>query len=88
MPKVCEVDIAQASHPQFVRSVGFVATPGILVVWGSIPFVGQVAVLMAFKWMVLPTNIAVARAIQDVSTLYCSYETGSAKSFMETLNRR
>ena len=30
MAKIYEVDIAQVSYPQFVRSVGFVATPGCL----------------------------------------------------------
>ena len=62
MAMVYEVDVAQVSYPQFVRSVGFVATPCILIILTPIPFVGQVAVFMAFMWMALATAIAIQHA--------------------------
>ena len=46
-----EIDVAKITYLQFVRSIGFVFTPGILIILTPIPFVGQVAVLMAFMWM-------------------------------------
>ena len=63
MAKIYEVDIVQVSYPQFVRSVGFVATPGILIILTPIPFVGQVAILMAFIWMALATAIAIQHTL-------------------------
>ena len=42
-----EIDVAKITYLQFVRSIGFVFTPGILIILTPIPFVGQVAVLMA-----------------------------------------
>ena len=55
-----EIDVAKITYLQFVRSIGFVFTPGILIILTPIPFVGQVAVLMAFMWM----GLAAATAIQ------------------------
>ena len=64
MAKVYELDVAQVTYPQFVRSVGFVATPGILIILTPIPFVGQVAVFMAFMWMALATAIAIQHTME------------------------
>ena len=47
--------MAQVSYPQFLRSVRFVATPGILIILAPIPFVGE----MAIMWMALATAIAI-----------------------------
>ena len=38
------------TYLQFARRFGFVFAPGILLVLTPIPFVGEVAVLMAFMW--------------------------------------
>ena len=64
MAKINEVDIAQVSYPQFVRSVGFVATPGILLILAPIPFVGEVAILMAFMWMAMATAVAIQHTLE------------------------
>ena len=64
MAKIYEVDIVQESYPQFVRSVGFVATPGILIILTPIPFVGEVAILMAFIWMALATAVAIQHTLE------------------------
>ena len=61
---VYEVDVAQVSYPQFLRSVGFVATPGILIILTPIPFVGQVAILMAFIWMAMATAVAIQHTLE------------------------
>ena len=64
MARVYELDVAKVTYPQFVRSVGFVATPGILIILTPIPFVGQVAILMAFMWMALATAIAIQHTLE------------------------
>ena len=64
MAKIYELEIVQVSYPQFIRSVGFVATPGILIILTPIPFVGQVAVFMAFMWMALATAIAIQHTME------------------------
>ena len=55
-----EIDVAKITYLQFVRSIGFAFTPGILIILTPIPFVGQAAVLMAFMWM----GLVAATAIQ------------------------
>ena len=64
MARVYEFDVAKVTYPQFGRSVGFVATPGILIILTPIPFVGQVAILMAFMWMALATAIAIQHTLE------------------------
>ena len=64
MAMVYELDVAKVTYPQFLRSVGFVATPGILIILTPIPFVGQVAVLVAFIWMAMATAVAVQHTLE------------------------
>ena len=59
-----EIDVAKITYLQFVRSIGFVATPSILIILTPIPFVGQVAILMAFMWMALATAIAIQHTLE------------------------
>ena len=54
-----EVDVERVTYLQFVRRFGFVFAPGILLMLTPIPFVGEVAVLMAFMWTVLAAAVAI-----------------------------
>lgn len=57
---VCfEVDVERVTYLQFVRRFGFVFAPGILLMLTPIPFVGEVAVLMAFMWIMLAAAVAI-----------------------------
>ncbi len=57
---VCfEVEVERVTYLQFVRRFGFVFAPGILLMLTPIPFVGEVAVLMAFMWTVLAAVVAI-----------------------------
>ena len=54
-----EVELERVTYLQFARRFGFVFAPGILLVLTPIPFVGEVAVLMAFMWTALAAAIAI-----------------------------
>ena len=54
-----EVEVERVTYLQFARRFGFVFAPGILLILTPIPFVGEVAVLMAFMWTVLAAAIAI-----------------------------
>lgn len=54
-----EVDVERVTYLQFVRRFGFVFAPGILLMLTPIPFVGEVAVLIAFMWTMLAAAVAI-----------------------------
>ena len=54
-----EIEVESVTYMQFARRFGFVFAPGILLVLTPIPFVGEVAVLMAFMWTALAAAIAI-----------------------------
>ena len=54
-----EIEVESVTYLQFARRFGFVFAPGILLVLTPIPFVGEVAVLMAFMWTALAAAIAI-----------------------------
>ena len=54
-----EVEVERVTYLQFARRFGFVFAPGILLILTPIPFVGEVAVLMAFIWTALAAAIAI-----------------------------
>ena len=54
-----EVEVASVTYLQFVRRFGFVFAPGLLLILTPIPFVGEVAVLLAFIWTMLTAAIAI-----------------------------
>ena len=54
-----EVEVERVTYLQFVRRFGFVSSPGLLLILTPIPFVGEVAVLMAFMWTALAAAIAI-----------------------------
>ncbi len=57
---VCyEVDVGRVTYLQFIRRFGFVFAPALLVLLTPIPFVGEVAVLMAFMWTMLAAAVAI-----------------------------
>ncbi len=54
-----EVDVETVTYLQFIRRFGFVFAPGILLMLTPIPFVGEVAVFMAFMWTMLTATVAI-----------------------------
>ncbi len=54
-----EVEVEDVTYLQFARRFGFVSSPGLLLILTPIPFVGEVAVLMAFIWTMLAAAIAI-----------------------------
>ncbi len=54
-----ELEVESVTYLQFVRRFGFVFAPGLLLILTPIPFVGEVAVLMAFMWTALASAIAI-----------------------------
>jgi len=54
-----EVEVERVTYLQFARRFGFVSSPGLLLILTPIPFVGEVAVLMAFMWTMLAAAIAI-----------------------------
>ena len=54
-----EVELERVTYLQFARRFGFVFAPGILLLLTPIPFVGEVAVLMAFMWTALAAVVAI-----------------------------
>ena len=54
-----ELEVESVSYLQFARRLGFVSSPGLLLILTPIPFVGEVAVLMAFIWTALAAAIAI-----------------------------
>ena len=54
-----EVEVESVTYLQLVRRFGFVFAPGLLLILTPVPFVGEVAVLMAFMWTALAAAIAI-----------------------------
>ena len=54
-----EFEVERVTYLQFARRFGFVFAPGLLLILTPIPFVGEVAVFMAFMWTALAAAIAI-----------------------------
>lgn len=56
-----------ATYGELLRTIGFSATPGVLMILSFIPFVGGIIALAALVWMFIAMVIAVRQAL-DFST--------------------
>lgn len=56
-----------ATWGELLRTLGFAQTPGILRIFGIIPFLGWIASLVAFVWMLVTGVVAIRQAL-DFST--------------------
>ena len=58
-----------ADWGQLARSLGFAQSPGVLRVFGVVPGVGSIILLVVFVWMLVSMVIAVRQALDYTSTL-------------------
>lgn len=58
----------EADMGQLLRTIGFSAAPGVLRVFGFIPVVGPLMVLVATVWMLVAMVVAVRQALDFTST--------------------
>ncbi|MFP4417633.1 MAG: YIP1 family protein [Chitinivibrionales bacterium] len=58
----------EADHGQLLRTLGFASAPGLFRVFGIVPFLGGVVILVASIWMLMATVIAVRQALDYTST--------------------
>ncbi len=59
----------EADVSELLRTLGFAASPGILRVFGIIPFLGPIFLLVTSIWMLVTMIIAVRQALDYTSTL-------------------
>ena len=59
-----EIEVESVTYLQFARRFGFVFAPGLLLILAPIPFVGEVAILMAFIWMAMATAVAIQHTLE------------------------
>ena len=59
-----EIEVESVTYLQFARRFGFVFAPGLLLILTPIPFVGEVAILMAFIWMAMTTSVAIQHTLE------------------------
>ncbi len=58
----------RADIGQLLRTLGFSSAPGVIRIFGSIPIIGAIAVIVAFIWTLVATVIAVRQALDYEST--------------------
>ena len=58
----------QADVGQLLRTIGFAATPGLFRVFGWIPILGPVIMIVTWVWMLATTVVAVRQALDYTST--------------------
>jgi hypothetical protein len=58
----------EADIGQLLRTLGFAATPGLLRVFGFIPVLGPILLLVIYVWMLAATVVAVRQALDYQST--------------------
>ncbi len=59
----------KADYGELLRTVGFSSSPGLLRVFGLIPFLAGIAFIAASIWMLIAMVIAVRQALDYTSTL-------------------
>ena len=59
----------KADHGELLRTIGFSSSPGLIRVFGIIPWIGGVVFLVASIWMLVAMVIAVRQALDYNSTL-------------------
>ena len=52
-----------ATYGELLRTIGFSATPGILMIFAFVPFIGWLISLVAWVWMLIAMVIAVRQAL-------------------------
>ncbi|MBE0415080.1 MAG: hypothetical protein IBX36_00860, partial [Dehalococcoidia bacterium] len=52
-----------ATYGELLRTIGFSATPGMLMIFAFVPFVGGLISLVALVWMFIAMVIAVRQAL-------------------------
>ena len=58
----------QANLGQLLRTIGFASSPGLLRVFGIVPVIGWLVVLVASVWMLATMVLAVRQALDFTST--------------------
>jgi len=66
--KLLPEDQTEADIGQLLRTLGFAASPGLLRVFGFIPLLGPLLLLVVNIWMLVTTVIAVRQALDYQST--------------------
>ena len=59
----------KADHGELLRTIGFSSSPGLIRVFGIIPWIGGMVFLVASIWMLVAMVIAVRQALDYNSTL-------------------
>jgi hypothetical protein len=58
----------QADMGQLLRTIGFAASPGLIRVFGAVPFVGAFVLIAAWLWMLVSMVVAVRQALDYKGT--------------------
>lgn len=66
--KVLPEEATEADIGQLLRTIGFSATPGLLRIFGFIPAVGPLIMIIANVWMLAAMVVAVRQALDYTST--------------------
>ncbi len=67
--KILPEETTDADLGQLLRTTGFAQAPGVLRIFGIIPFIGVLISLLSAIWMLVATVIAVRQALDYKSTL-------------------
>ena len=67
--KILNTPGTNASWGQLARTTAFAQTPGVLRVFGVIPYLGQLIILVSSIWMLVAMVIAVRQALDYESTM-------------------
>ena len=67
--KILPAHETQANWGQLARTLGFAQSPGILKVFGAVPTVGAIILLVVSVWMFVAMVIAVRQALDYTSTI-------------------
>ena len=67
--KILPAHETQANWGQLARTLGFAQSPGILKVFGAVPIVGAIILLVVSAWMFVAMVIAVRQALDYTSTI-------------------
>ena len=67
--KILATHETHANWGQLARTLGFAQSPGILKVFGAVPIVGAIILLVVSVWTFVAMVIAVRQALDDTSTV-------------------
>jgi hypothetical protein len=66
--KILPEEQTEADIGQLLRTLGFASAPGVIRIFGAVPFLGGIAVLVASLWTLVTMVIAVRQALDYEST--------------------